>query len=40
VEINHTTLGLELDISTDFGILKGTVVEKPFFDPKKTITSA
>ena len=40
VEINHTTLGLELDVCKDFGILKGTVVEKPFFDPKKKITAA
>ena len=40
VDIKHSTLGFELDVCTDFGILKGTIVEKPFFDPKKTITSA
>ena len=40
VDIKHSTLGFELDVFSDFGILKGTIVEKPFFDPKKTITSA
>ena len=40
IYINHSSLGTELEVCTDFGILKSIIVEKPFFDPKKTITSA
>ena len=40
IDINHSSLGTELEVCTDFGILKSIIVEKPFFDPKKTITSA
>ena len=40
IDINHSSLGAELEVCTDFGILKSIIVEKPFFDPKKNITSA
>ena len=40
IDINHSSLGTELEVCTDFGTLKSIIVEKPFFDPKKTIASA
>jgi aminomethyltransferase len=38
VDINHSQLANELDIEIDDMLIKGTVVQKPFFDPKKEIT--
>ena len=38
VDINHSQLANELDIEIDDILIKGTVVQKPFFDPKKEIT--
>lgn len=38
VDINHSQLANELDIEIDDMLIKGTVVQKPFFDPKKDIT--
>jgi aminomethyltransferase len=38
VDINHSQLANELDIEIDDKLIKGTVVQKPFFDPKKEIT--
>jgi len=38
VDINHSQLANELDIEIDDMLVKGTVVQKPFFDPKKEIT--
>ena len=39
VDINYSQLANELDIEIDDMLIKGTVVQKPFFDPKKEITS-
>lgn len=38
VDINYSQLANELDIEIDDMHIKGTVVQKPFFDPKKEIT--
>ena len=40
VSIDYAQLGVQFNINTPEGVLKATVVEKPFFDPKKKITSA
>ena len=40
VSIDYASLGKQFNINTPEGVLKATVVEKPFFDPKKKITSA
>ena len=38
-EINHSNIGLELEVLINKEIFKCEVIEKPFFDPKKQITS-
>ena len=40
VSIEHSELGTELDINISSKVVKGNIVEKPFFDPRKKITSA
>ena len=40
VLIDYASLGRQFNINTPEGVLKATVVEKPFFDPKKKITNA
>lgn len=40
VSIEHTALGTDLDVETDGATAKATVVEKPFYDPKKKIAAA
>jgi glycine cleavage system aminomethyltransferase T len=40
VSIDYAQLGVQFNINTPEGVLKATVVEKPFFDPKKKITNA
>ena len=40
VSIDYAWLGRQFNINTPEGVLKATVVEKPFFDPKKKITTA
>ena len=39
IEINHAVLGNQLDIQTHVGKYSATIVEKPFYDPKKKIAS-
>jgi len=39
IEINHAVLGNQLDIQTHEGKYSATIVEKPFYDPKKKIAS-
>ena len=39
VEIEFSNIGMELDVSINKENYKCNVVEKPFFDPKKKITS-
>ena len=39
VSIEYTSLGEKFNICTPEGVLKATVIEKPFFDPKKKITT-
>jgi len=36
----YTRLGTQLDVQTPSGLATATVVEKPFYDPRKKITSA
>ena len=40
ISVDLTTIGTEVKINTYAGTLGAMVVEKPFFDPKKLITSA
>jgi aminomethyltransferase len=40
VAIEHTDIGLELDVTTSSGRAKAKIVERPFYDPKKQITTA
>ncbi len=40
VNIDHTKMSTVLEVITPGGNLQAKVVEKPFFDPKKTITTA
>jgi aminomethyltransferase len=37
--VEHAALGTELQVQTPTGTLAATIVEKPFFDPKKTIAA-
>ena len=39
VDINYSVIGMEIDVSIDNKNFKCEVIEKPFFDPKKKITS-
>ena len=39
VDINYSVIGMEIDVSIEDKNFKCEVVEKPFFDPKKQITS-
>ena len=40
VDIKYTNLGTKLQTKIDDKIVNCTVVEKPFFDPKKKIASS
>ena len=40
VEIAHSQLGKNLTVNIDDEKVASIVIEKPFFDPKKKITSA
>jgi aminomethyltransferase len=40
VAIEHTDIGLELDVTTSSGRAKAKIVERPFYDPIKQITTA
>jgi aminomethyltransferase len=40
VSVENSALGTILDVETDSGSVKATGVEKPFYDPKKTIATA
>ena len=39
VDINYSIIGMEIDVSIDDKNFNCEVIEKPFFDPKKQITS-
>jgi glycine cleavage system aminomethyltransferase T len=39
VAIEHTEIGAELEVITQMGLRSSTVVEKPFYDPKKKLVS-
>ena len=39
IEINYSELGNQLDVHTHEGKYSATIVEKPFYDPKKKIAS-
>ena len=40
IEVSHSELGNKLDIETHEGKYSATIVEKPFYDPKKKIASS
>jgi hypothetical protein len=40
VDVEVSELGQSLDILIDKDIRQSVVVEKPFFDPKKSLTSS
>ena len=39
IDIEYSNIGVEIDVSIDDQNFKCEVIEKPFFDPKKKITS-
>ena len=40
VDVNHSELGNQLDVQTHEGKYSATIVEKPFYDPKKKIANS
>ncbi|WP_440614546.1 glycine cleavage T C-terminal barrel domain-containing protein [Candidatus Pelagibacter sp. HIMB1748] len=40
IEVNYSELGNKLDVETHKGKYSATIVEKPFYDPKKKIASS
>ena len=40
IEIKHSELGNQLDVQTHQGKYSATIVEKPFYDPKKKIANS
>ena len=40
VSINNSEIGTTLDVKMNDKIIKATVVEKPFYDPKKKLASS
>ena len=40
IKVNHSELGNQLDIETQEGKYSATIVEKPFYDPKKKIANS
>jgi len=40
VDIDHADLGTALDVNTGLATVNATIVEKPFYDPKKKIAAA
>ncbi len=40
VDINFSNIGTVLEVTTHEGKYNSTVVEKPFYDPKKKIASS
>ena len=39
VDIDYSKIGLEIEVTIDHKTFKCDIIEKPFFDPKKQITS-
>ena len=39
ISIEESKIGNIIDVKTSGSVIKGTIVEKPFFDPKKKIAS-
>ena len=40
VEVDHSVIGNNLKVSTSDKEINSTVIEKPFYDPKKKIASS
>ncbi len=40
ISVDATKLGTNVEVMTDFGTCRATVVERPFFDPKKSLAVA
>ncbi len=40
MDINYADLGQKVEIHTNFGNQPGTVIEKPFYDPKKSLPNS
>ena len=40
VEINHSQIGNNLKIISNVKEINSTIIEKPFYDPKKKIASS
>ncbi len=40
VDIGHAEIGSVMKVETDFGVADAVVVEKPFYDPRKSIAKA
>jgi aminomethyltransferase len=40
VAVDHTAIGTKVEVSTGQGTLTATVVDRPFYDPKKTLAAS
>ena len=40
IDINFSEVGVNLEVNTHEGSFNSTIVEKPFYDPKKKIASS
>lgn len=40
VAVDHTGIGTKVEVATGHGTLTATVVERPFYDPKKTLAAS
>lgn len=40
VAVDHTAIGTKVEVATNQGRLTATVVERPFYDPKKTLAAS
>ena len=40
IDVDHSNLGQKLKVKIDENVINCSVVEKPFFDPKKKIASS
>jgi len=38
--VDHTMIGMVVEVATAHGLARATIVERPFFDPKKTLAAA
>lgn len=40
VAVDHSVTGTRVEVATDLGLMSATVVDRPFYDPNKTLVVA